>query len=129
MFRRVQKRYCVNRKSAELRTDSVLCPVFDFHRPRPEKMLRRELQEVAALVLTVVDLGVGLHCPGGGEGPAAAAHALVPHGVDDALLPPVHGGREVLQPQVRPRSLVGGVGDSKQGTPETTRVGGDKFLS
>ena len=92
----------------------------------PEKMLGRQLQEVA---LHVIDLGVGLHGPGGCEGPAAAAHALVPHRVDDALLPPVHRGGQILQPNVRPRLLVSQVFPSKQRTAETARVGGDKFLS
>ena len=69
---------------------------------RPEEMLGGQLQEVA---VHVADLGVRLHGPGGGEGPAAAAHALVPHRVDHALLPPVHRGGQVLQPDVRSRIL------------------------
>ena len=88
----------------------------------PGKMLRGKLQKFS---VHVADPGVGLHGPGGGECPAAAAHALVPHGVDDALLPPVHRGGQILQPNVRP----GEIGPGHHGSAETTRVGGDKFLS
>ena len=42
----------------------------------PGKMLRGKLQKVSVHVAIP---GVGLHGPGGGECPAAAAHALVPH--------------------------------------------------
>ena len=88
-------------------------------------MLGRELQEV---VVHVVDLGVGGHGGAGSEGPAAAAHALVPDLGDGPLLPPVHGLGQVLQPNLLP-PRDGEVGvDQGSGVETTAGVGGNKLL-
>ena len=88
-------------------------------------MLGRELEQV---VVHVVDLGVARHGGGGGEGPAAAAHALVPHLRDDALGAPVHLGRQVLQPRrgLAPHSEVRA--GQAPGVKTTTGVTSYKFL-
>ena len=91
----------------------------------PDDVLGRELEQV---VVHVVDLGVARHGGGGGEGPAAAAHALVPHLRDHALGAPVHLGREVLQPRrgLAPHSEVSA--GQAPGVKTTTGVTSYKFL-
>ena len=88
-------------------------------------MLGGELQKI---VVHVVDLGVGGHGGAGGEGPAAAAHALVSDLRDHPLVPPVHGLGQVLQPDLLPpRNGEVGV-DQGARVEAATGVCGNKLL-
>ena len=90
-------------------------------------MLRGELQQVVG---HVIDLSVRSHDGGGGEGPAGAAHSLVPDAGDDSLVPPVHLGWEVLKSDLPPLLLSPDWdgGPQSSGVETTAGVGSNKLL-
>ena len=54
------------------------------------------------VMVRLVDLGIGRHGGRGGKCPARPALSLVPDFSDDALVPPVNRGREVLNSDLLP---------------------------